>query len=396
MNDREATLRTGAPRAARQIATGTLVALVALGGCAELTGPRGDGFRGISISNTAFDLDIGETAALTATSSSLEGAPGTPAGLEWSSSDTRILAVDQQGRVSGVGRGQATAFVRLGRLADSAAIRVGAAETGGSPAWATVHAGARFTCALDAAGERYCWGENPFASHGNGTRRLHTSTHSPVATGDPLRYSQLTSGGYHGCGIAADGSGYCWGNNAGQKSFYAPSPERMKTPPLREVTSGAQHACALGTGGARYCWGSNLVGALGTPTAATRQMEPLRINEQITFSTLSAGFSHTCGLNTVGEAFCWGTATAGQLGDGSPSGGRMVPHPVSGGVRFSSISAGNAATCALTAEGVAYCWGVMTLGGSESPRRGESAVPVPLQTELRFAQLRWARDTAAG
>lgn len=378
------------------MAAATVLALVALGGCSELTGPRDDGLSGISISNTAFDLEVGEAADLTATSSSLEGAPGTPPGLEWSSSDARVLTVDQQGRVSGVGRGQATVFVRLGLLTDSAAVRVGAAESGGSPVWAAVHAGGRFTCAVDAAGERYCWGENPFASHGNGTRRLHTATHSPVATGDPLRYTQLSSGGFHGCGITADGTGYCWGNNAGQESSYAPSPQRMQTPPLREVTSGAQHACAVDTGGVRYCWGSNLVGALGTPSAATRQMAPLRVDEQITFSTLSAGFSHTCGLNGVGEAFCWGTAMAGELGDGSPSGGRMVPHPVSGGLRFSSISAGNAGTCALTSDGVAYCWGVLTVETGAGLRRGESAVPVRLDTELRFAQVSVGAGHACG
>jgi alpha-tubulin suppressor-like RCC1 family protein len=365
----------------------TVAFLLMAGGCAEITGSRDNSFSAIWISNTAFDLEVGEATELTATSSSLEEAPGTPAGLEWSSSDPRVLTVDRTGRVSGVGRGRATVFVRQGRLTDSASVRVGAGEAGGATAWASVHAGARFTCALDAAGERYCWGENPFAAHGNGTRRLHTAIHSPLSTGDPLRYAQLSSGGHHGCGVTAEGVGYCWGNNAGQQSFYATTPQRMKTPPLREVSSGAQHACALDASGVRYCWGSNLVGALGAATAAIRQAEPLRIDEHVSFSTVSAGFSHTCGLNALGEAFCWGTSMAGELGEGSSSGGRAVPHPISGGLRFSSISAGNAGTCALTSDGVAYCWGALTLATASGPRRGESAVPVRLDTELRFEQV---------
>jgi alpha-tubulin suppressor-like RCC1 family protein len=363
-------------------------ALLALGGCKEPASPDADGLSGVSISDTAFDLEVGEGAVLTATSSSIEGSPGSPAGLEWSSSDTRVAGVDALGRVSGRAPGRATVFVRLGRHTDSATVRVGQVAQAGTPAWASVHAGPRFTCALSASGERFCWGENPFGSHGSGIRRLHTSTHAPVATGDPVRYTGLSGGSFHGCGVALDGAGFCWGNNTGRQTFYELLPQRMDIPGrLRQVSSGAEHACAVSEQGAVYCWGSNLKGALGNPAAATRQAAPLRVETPVQFATVAAGFAHTCALSQAGEAFCWGEAMAGELGEGSPTVIRTSPHPVAGGLRFARISAGNTATCAITAEGVGYCWGVITLNAADGPRRGETAVPVRLEIQLRFAQL---------
>lgn len=387
-----------APRAApaggkRLILVAVAPALLLGAACEGLTGP-GEGERpGVSISHTAFELAVGESAQLTATSLS---APASTPTFEWSSSDPGIVAIDGQGRVTGKGSGVAHLRVRLGGHMDSATVRVGGGQ-GGSPTWSSVHAGDLFTCALDSSGQRYCWGANPFGAHGTGSRRMYTATYSPVSAGDPLRYRTLSSGNAHACGITVDGVGYCWGNNAGNSSDYELRPHRLAIPrSLTEISSGLVHACALDVQGDRYCWGSNLMSALGLPSAGARQASPGRADEEVRFASVSSGTAHSCGVTAAGEAFCWGTAQAGELGEGSVSVVRPRPYPVSGGLRFASISAGNAGTCALTAEGAAYCWGVVTFTDGSAPRRGESAVPYRLETDVRFAQVSVGAGHACG
>ena len=76
-----------------------------------------------------------------------------------------------------------------------------------------------------------------------------------------------------------------------------------------------------------------------------------------TLLTETQGTEHACGLSADGHAFCWGSNRLGQLGDGDDS-----PNVKTGAVAvatteaFVAISAGANHTCALTREGVAYCW----------------------------------------
>lgn len=383
-------ITAGARRAAARarLLPGVLLApaLLAMGGCDDPSGPGAADRSGVSISNTAFRLDVGESVTLGVV---IPGAgPGGERSGEWSSSNSAVVQVNNGGQLTAVAPGRAAVFVRIGGALDSATVHVGSGGGGGSPAWASVHAGDRFTCALDAAGERYCWGDNPFGAHGNGTRRLLTATNSPVAAGDPLRYRTLSGGLHHACGITVDGTGYCWGNNSGKSSNYELLPQRLNTPAaLRDISSGLGHACALDVQDRRYCWGSNLTGALGMATAGGREVAPRRAEEAVRFASLSSGLAHTCGVSEAGAVYCWGSSVAGELGDGSSSSLRPLPHPVSGDVKFASVSAGNTGTCALTPEGNAYCWGVTTLAGPGGPRRGEVAVPTRVETDVRFAQV---------
>src|SRR5208283_789402 len=88
----------------------------------------------------------------------------------------------------------------------------------------------------------------------------------------------------------------------------------------------------------------------------------LTITRGIVFLNVSSGSNHTCGVGGVpgsiayNVAYCWGDNSSGQLGNGTTI-NSATPVPVSGGLSFSTVSAGGNQTCGLTTDGVTYCWG---------------------------------------
>ena len=62
-----------------------------------------------------------------------------------------------------------------------------------------------------------------------------------------------------------------------------------------------------------------------------------------TFSSVSAGQEHTCGLKTDGSVACWGDNEDGQT---TPPEGRHI-----------SVSAGFSQTCGVRTDGYSSCWG---------------------------------------
>jgi alpha-tubulin suppressor-like RCC1 family protein len=134
------------------------------------------------------------------------------------------------------------------------------------------------------------------------------------------------------------------------------------------VSVGFGHTCAITSEGRAYCWGRNSFGQLGTDSGAEKcyadepcSSHPLPVAGDLTFVSISASSSHTCGVTTGSVAYCWGRNRYGQLGDGSTI-DREAPVPVSGGLEFVSITAGSWHTCGLTIDGYAYCWGLDSHG----------------------------------
>ena len=96
---------------------------------------------------------------------------------------------------------------------------------------------------------------------------------------------------------------------------------------------------------------------------------------------ISAGGSHTCALTARGIAYCWGDNNYGQLGDGTTiDSNANGPQAVIGGLKFASIAVGDEHTCGLTTRGAAYCWGDNGYGklgdgtGLDSEANGPQAV----------------------
>src|SRR5664280_2294391 len=82
-----------------------------------------------------------------------------------------------------------------------------------------------------------------------------------------------------------------------------------------QVVTGATHTCALAPSGQTYCWGRNSEGQLGD-TTTTQRLTPVAVQQGgVSFTSITAGYYHTCGLTSAGAAYCWGYNGYGQLGD---------------------------------------------------------------------------------
>jgi alpha-tubulin suppressor-like RCC1 family protein len=96
------------------------------------------------------------------------------------------------------------------------------------------------------------------------------------------------------------------------------------------------------------------------------------------WSQVSGGGTHSLGLTSDGIAYAWGLNSVGQLGDGTTV-AKSSPVTVIGGItNWSQLSAGNNFNLGLTSTGIAYAWGTNNVGelGDETTTSRSSPVTV--------------------
>jgi alpha-tubulin suppressor-like RCC1 family protein len=227
-------------------------------------------------------------------------------------------------------------------------------------------AGFAHTCALDRLGSAYCWGAGGAGQLGTGTT---DSSRVPVAVVGGRSYAAISTANNHACAIDATRTLYCWGSNAqGQLALGAGVsgalvPTAVPTP-LRftKISVGAEHSCGVSENGAAYCWGSGNDGKLGNASFSP-QPAPALVFGGLSWQSVAAGGAHSCGVTTAGVVYCWGTNVTGALGNAAIAQSPVpVPVQVPAGQTFREVVAGESQTCALTVSGAAYCWGTNVVG----------------------------------
>lgn len=290
------------------------------------------------------------------------------------------------------------------------------------------------TCAIDAADGLHCWAADA----------PNQPVMGPVRLAAEQTFESLASG----CALAHGGTIYCWNRSlnvveiegsygsvsgtleagcglrtVGILECWTGSPEVRTVEgdmAFAAVSVGVVHACGLTDAGLAYCW------YLGTP----EQVSPVRgrlgssgdpspyvavpVDGQIAFETISVSVTHACALTEQGEAYCWGVNQGMQLGVSTasphcqsigppqatyPSYWCNTPQRAAENLKLASIHARPDLTCALDADGVAYCWGmnfgkglgVENVAGAKSCRTGAyyQCIPDPVRVsgDFRFEAL---------
>jgi len=270
--------------------------------------------------------------------------------VTWQLSDSSIMAIDGNGRVTALTLGTAVVTATMGAIDARATITI-------APQFTHVAPGATHACGITGRAEVYCWGMSVYGEIG------------PVPSG------------LEDCSQRFGPGVRC-----------SPFPVRSSNLRLVAITAGDMHTCALDTQGTAFCWGANFYGQSGTGSGSAVPT-PTAVAGGHRFIQIVAGRMHTCGITTEHDAYCWGWDRAGTIGAGDVSSSRCVffgddpcartPRAVAGGHAWMQLTASDDATCGLTTDGDLYCWG-LEVGGSDGlycqvPGNLEGCTHVPVR-----------------
>lgn len=160
-------------------------------------------------------------------------------------------------------------------------------------------------------------------------------------------------------------------------------------PSFTTISAGRGVTCGLIPGGKAYCWGTNFAGQLGVGSPNYNHSTPVPVTGGLVFSDIAAG-EHTCGITLTSAAYCWGQNTNGQLGIGTAHNlGTLVgtPRAVQGSYAFEAIGVGNRHTCGLSSVGKAHCWGLNNNGQLGTGTVVDHLSPVAVSGNLNFSAL---------
>ncbi|HZJ00263.1 MAG TPA: Ig-like domain-containing protein [Gemmatimonadaceae bacterium] len=307
--------------------------------------------------------------------------------VTWTTSNASVATVDQSGVVSGVSDGTATITATVEAVSGTVDVTVIPVTSTG--AFTSVATGGGTACALNASGKAFCWGEGASGQLGNDLKIRSTF---PVPVSGNLSFASIVPGAINTCALTSAGKAYCWGRgnysaNGDGSSVERLAPVAVSGPQtFREIAVGSRNVCALSTENDVFCWGDAEFGALGTGATATVSI-PAAISGNLKFKGISTKFLHACALAADGTAYCWGDNRSGAIGNGTTGNIVSLPAPVSGGKKFSSIKAGETFTCAIDTEGAAWCWGSNFLGQLGNGTLTASTVPVAVSGGLRFTSI---------
>ena len=242
-----------------------------------------------------------------------------------------------------------------------------------------IAAGASHRCAVQ-SGALKCWGVNSYGQLG--INSLMDSTAPTLVTGLGSGVTAVSAGESHTCAIH-QGALKCWGDNSAGQIGVGSAPyynipqfvaaQSVDFSAASAVSLGYQHTCAVRSGAA-WCWGSNTYGQLGDGTT-NDSLTPVQVTGLGSGVTaISAGDFHTCAIQD-GAAKCWGQGIGGQLGQGVKQNASAPVGVLTLDAGVTDIGAGSGHSCALVG-GAAWCWGENGLDQLGDGALSDSVLPI--------------------
>ena len=263
-----------------------------------------------------------------------------------------------------------------------------------TPVISSVSAGSQHTCIVRDA-VVWCTGMNNSGQLGNGTTvRSLQFVPSLLDNASMVSANRNTT-----CAVKRDLPLWCWGLLAtGFDPLIAPSqfvyaatptPVQMALDNVRSVAVGPTHSCANRTDDTVWCWGSNTAGQLGNGTVIpTLTPVKARISKVVSLDT---GTDFSCAVRRTTSVWCWGSNGHHRLGlKGSQA--RRVPTFIPF-IRATTVSTGSAYACIINTVNRIQCWGRNQYGqlgrtpgpSRQTPHTTSIKQPVMLSTGNEFA-----------
>lgn len=236
-----------------------------------------------------------------------------------------------------------------------------------------------------------CWGSNDHGQLGVGTRTLSAN---PVTVPGIAAVKDLTVGNHFACVIDVNNDTFCWGENAESQLIVSSKNDQLNriptgAPKSTNIDAGANNLCLLKLDAVVSCYGdssagqsgvltssnvplantsfsnaSNIDSGLNTTCAVTASgslqcwgdLVPV-VPSGLSFTGVSVGDSSACAISDTKKILCWGSNTSGQLGNNTTRTSLDITEISVTTETFSSVAVGYKHACAITEDGLSYCWG---------------------------------------
>lgn len=196
--------------------------------------------------------------------------------------------------------------------------------------------------------------------------------------------SMIVTTPYFTVAIDYEGNLWDWAWYRRENAAFLPSRVNTGSNRFTYITVGWSHFVAIDTFGNLWSWGDNRYNQLGLETDELFTTNPAMIETGgASFVNVSAGTAHSVAIDTAGNLWSRGSNLHGRTGLGTETGVQLHPTIIHlGNARFRNVESSRATSIAIDTESRVWSWGFNDRGitGQGTPSGG-TLIP----TQINFS-----------